>query len=1081
MGLGRWVVGWLPAVLMLLVVAQQAPAQTRPGLVSFQRLAIPDEVPAHLTTALAQDRSGFLWMGTQDGLVRYDGYSFKAFRPKPDDPTTLGGSYVRSLLVARDGRLWVGSFSGGLSVYDPASNRFTRYRHQANQSNSLAHDRVEGIAEAPDGQLWLATDEGLDRLDPASGQFRHYLHKDGDTRSLADNQVRGLLLDRAGKLWVGTRAGLQLWQGESQGFARVASAEGVADSLAGQYVTKLYQDSRGQIWIGTMEHGAAVLDPASGQLRRLPPVAAKGGVSHFWIYGFAEVGQGELWIATFGGGIDVVDPQSLQVLDRLHYDGALTSSIGSDRVGAVLTDRSGLVWVGSWGGGLARHDPGSRAFVKLRHSPGNVEGLSHPSVVRAMEMQDGTLWLGTNGNGIDVFSADGHLLKGLRPDAANPGALADGSITCLAQAADGTAWVGTLNGTLHRLKPGQAQFERFDAAQGLPGGPIRSMAFAPDGALWLGSASGLARVDAASDAITAYTHTSEDGGTLSGRAVEALAFMPDGRLWVGTENGLNLFDTASGKAQRIYREPGRADSLPDNWVPDLMVAADGRLWLATQAGAATLTGWDGRVAHFDVLSQRLGLPAGPVESLLQDAQGQVWLGARLRLDPASGRFKRYGPADGNEFRTVYIASRARMRDGGLLFGSPEGLLLVRPDKLADWTYQPPVAASSIRIDGQEQHVAAGDTNHLVLQPRQHDLRVEFAALDFSAPQKLVYRYRLHGFDADWTTVDATQRFAVYTQLPPGDYRLEVQGSNRAGQWSATPWQASLTVLPAFYQTLWFRGLLVLLALAGVYAVFRLRLRQLRLRSEALEQTVSERTADLAQAYQRIEEASLTDPLTQLHNRRFLEQTIQADLDLVQRRHSGAADGAAMAPLDPDLVFMILDLDHFKQVNDQHGHAAGDAVLTQTAAVLRHGMRASDYVVRWGGEEFLLVARFIPRGEAAALAEKIRAAVEAHSFELPDGQRILKTCSIGFAAYPFLSQAPGAVSLDLLLRLADAALYAAKRSRRNAWVGLLPGDALTAGNAEQAVQRGLADVAAAIAAGELRAVAAPTLADALVWR
>ncbi|MES2257660.1 MAG: two-component regulator propeller domain-containing protein [Pseudomonadota bacterium] len=1054
-----------------------APAQTRPGLVSFQRVPIPDDVPAHLSAAMVQDARGFIWIGTQDGLVRYDGYGFKVYRARPGDPASLGGSYVRSMLVARDGRLWIGTISGGLTAFDPRTDRFTQYRHDDRQAASLAHDRVEGIAEDSAGRLWLATGDGLDRFDPASGQFFHFRHDPRVASSLSNNQVRAVLHDRAGRLWVGTRDGLQVWNGDL-GFTRVASEAGDAESLAGKHLTRLFQDTRGRIWIGTAGHGAAVLDVATGRLQRLKPADKNnsGGLSHFWIYGFAEVAPGEIWIATFGGGIDVIDPSTLTVLDRLRHDSAVSASIGSDRIGALLVDRSGLVWTGSWGGGLARHDPGTRAFVKWRHSARNPDGLSHPAIVRAMETADGALWLGTNGNGIDVMSAEGHLRESHRPNPAQAGALMDGSVSCMTQAADGAIWIATLDGTLHRMKPGQRQFERFTtAANGLPGGAIRTMVFGPDGALWAGSLNGMARIDPDTDRVTRYVHDPADDGTLSGREVESLVFTPDGTLWVGTEHGVNAFDTRRGKAVRIVRDPARADSLPDNWVPDMMVARDGRLWLATQSGVAILDRWDGKTARFDVLGPRLKLPARPAESLLEDAQGQVWLGSRVRIDPATWHFRTFDQADGNEFRTLFFASRARTRRGELLFGSPEGLLIVRPDQLTTWTYQPPVIASTVSIDGVEQ-AGAGVLTRRVLRPDQSNLRLEFAALDFSAPHKLHYRYRLEGYDSDWVKVEASQRVAAYAHLPPGDYRLRIQGSNRNGQWSAAEWDMELTVIPAFWQTWWWRVLLALLALAAIAGLFRLRLRQLRRRGAWLERTVAERTAALEAAYHRIEQASLTDPLTHLHNRRFLEQAIQADFELALRRH-----GEVPAPADADLVLFMLDLDYFKQVNDQYGHAAGDAVLVQSAALLRQCVRASDYVVRWGGEEFLLVARFIDRRQGAMLAEKIRAAIAGHAFILPGGEVLRKTISIGFASYPFVPGLPTEATLDTLQRMADTALYAAKRNWRDAWVGVEP-QARQAGveAAEKAAQRFLADAEAAVACGEVTVIVAPSNEGALRW-
>ncbi len=1062
-----------------------AAAPTLPGdEISFQPVELPDEVPAHLVTALAEDRQGFLWIGTQGGLVRYDGYQFKVYKFDPRDPKTLGGSYVRSLFAAEDGRLWIGTFSNGLSAYDPKTETFVRYAHDPGRPGSLSHNRVEGIAADRAGRLWVATYEGLDRLDPRSGRIEHFRHDARDSASLAADRVRAVLVDRSGRVWVGSQDGLQELRAGEAGrprFVRTASDPAISGSLAGQFVSKLFEDATGRIWIGTLDDGAAVLDPRTGAFHRFLPrtragetgnAGPGGGLSHFWVYGFAQGAEGEIWIATFGGGIDRIDTRTLEIAGRLRHDPASVGTIGSDRIGAILRDRSGLLWVGTWGQGLVRHDPRARAFRALRFSPSRPHGLSHPEIVRALEMRDGTIWAGTNGNGIDRLDAAGHRIEdalgGFRPNSANPGSLADGAITCLAQANDGTAWVATLNGMLHRLRPGTQRFDRLAVADGLPGGPIRALAFGPDGTLWAGAAEGLARIDPETLAVTTYRHRPDDPTTLSGIAAESLAFDARGTLWVGTDSGLNAFDPRTGRAVRIPYVEGKSDGLPAGWVPDLMIASDGRLWVATPGGAAILTSWDGRTARFDSVSARLGRPPAPVESLIEDDQGFVWLTPRLRVDPRNWRATELGPADGLSFHDFFIASRTRTRDGTLLFGSPEGLLEVRPRRLSPWTYEPPLVATSLRVNGLERPGAAR-LDRLVLHPGERSFRIDFAALDFTAPARNRYRFRLDGYDDRWTAGDASQRSVAYTRLAPGRYTLRVAGTNRSGVPSRHELALPIEVLPAFYQTAWFRALACLLVLALAYAAYRLRVRQLEARSRALEAVVRERTLSLAEtnraleaAYARIEEASLTDPLTGLRNRRYLEQSIGADLELAARRHEEGSQGKAD---EADLAFLLLDLDHFKSVNDTYGHAAGDAVLTQTAALLRSAVRASDTLVRWGGEEFLVVARFLDRREAPGLAEKIRAAIAAHPFALEDGTTLARTASIGFAVYPFTAGAPRAVDWQEIIAIADLALYAAKRSGRNRAVGIASTGA-TGGDPDASARRFREDPAAAVANGEI---------------
>ncbi|HEX7831982.1 MAG TPA: two-component regulator propeller domain-containing protein [Thermoanaerobaculia bacterium] len=946
---------------VLLIVALLWPALGA-GALSFRRLAIPDDVPADLCSALVQDQQGFLWIGTQSGLVRFDGQHFRRYPPAP------GASYVRNLLAARDGRVWAGTFSGGVIRYDPATEQFTQVR------DGLAHTRVEGLAEDRAGNIWIATQEGLDRLDPKTNRIEHFRHDPNDPSSLADDRARGLLVDSNGTLWVGSRAGLQRF--------RDGRFDPVIPALAGEFVSKLYEDERGRIWIGTTETGAWLFDPRTNDVRRLD------GLSHFWIYGFAQANAREMWIATFGAGIDILDMDTLALREHLGTDATLPSTIPGDRIGALLRDRSGVMWVGTWGQGIARHDPSARAFHAIRYSPTQPRGLSNPSAVRAMQMRDGTIWVGTNGNGVDVLDANFQRVRTLFPGTA---------VTCLAEGVDGTKWVAMLNGDLHRIRDGVTT--TLTKSDGLPGGAIRAIVFGANGEAWIGAAEGMARID--ERGVTVYRHDRANPATLSGHAVESLAFDRSGRLWVGTDAGLNVFDTARGTATRI------TSGLPNNWVPDLLCDSRGRMWIGTNGGACLLESWDGKTARFVRVADRIKRPATPAESLIEDDQGQLWIGARLRVNPETWASRELTAADGCEFPTFFIASRSKMRDGSLLFGSPQGLLVVQPRELRPWTYAPPIVATSLRVDGRERAMP----RELELAAGDRGFRLDFAALDFTSPERNVYRYRLEGYDRNWITADAARRSLTYTNLHPGAYTLHVQGTNRAGVWSPRELRLRVDVLPAFYETWWFRTLCIAALVLLAYAIYRLRVRQLEARRDELERLVRERTKELEVAYVRIEEASLTDPLTGLRNRRFLEQAIGNDIEMVIRRGD-------------DLIVLLVDLDHFKSVNDTYGHAAGDAVLVQTAQVLRSVFRASDYIVRWGGEEFLVVARFVSRREAGDLAEKLRVAIATHPFTLPDGTVLSRTCSIGVASFP------GDVTWEQTVGHADEALYEAKRSGRN---------------------------------------------------
>jgi diguanylate cyclase (GGDEF)-like protein len=468
-----------------------------------------------------------------------------------------------------------------------------------------------------------------------------------------------------------------------------------------------------------------------------------------------------------------------------------------------------------------------------------------------------------------------------------------------------------------------------------------------------------------------------------------------------------------------------------------------RLWIDTAvAGLHRMSSWDGRLASFDRISQRhgrLGQPFGA--NLLQDARGRIWSQMHV-YDPALDRLDELTPTDGVAFGTGWFYAYAKTGDGRLLFGGSKGLLVVEPAGFDFPDFAPPLVVSELRVNGLRQ--PAGRIGQgLTLGPQDRSFSVEFAALDYSDPRRLHYAYRLVGFDPEPIATSADSRLASYSNLDPGDYELQVSATNRNGRWSEHMLRVPLHRLPAWWQTGWFRAAAALASIALLAGLLRWHTRQLRRRQSALEQKVQERTATLETltlALQlesaALQESSLTDPLTGLRNRRFLTQHIDADVAQVWRRHeSPLAPGAALAD-DADLVFFLIDIDHFKQVNDLHGHAAGDAVLVQICQRLRKVFREADYLVRWGGEEFLVVARHTARAHAAGLAGRACAAVAEQPFVLDDGTLVHKTCSIGFSAFPIDPRRARLHDWHLTVNVADAALYAAKQAGRNAWLGLV---------------------------------------------
>jgi diguanylate cyclase (GGDEF)-like protein len=475
----------------------------------------------------------------------------------------------------------------------------------------------------------------------------------------------------------------------------------------------------------------------------------------------------------------------------------------------------------------------------------------------------------------------------------------------------------------------------------------------------------------------------------------------------------------------------------------LLIDSRQQLWVDTAVtGLHRLTGWaDGR-ARFDPVSMRHGVVNRPFGvNLLEDRRGRIWSHLYV-YEPAGDHLDELTAADGVSLGTGWFRSYAKAADGRLLFGGSKGLMVVEPERFEVSRHAPALVATDLRINGQSRPTGTF-RDGLQLAPGDRSFSLGFAALDYSDPARVRYAYLLRGFDPDWIQTDADLRVASYSNLSPGRYVLHVRATNRNGIWSPHEIAIDVEVLPAWWQTDAF--LLAVLATSALllFAALRGYTGRMRRRQEALARKVQERTADLhaATAALQVEsaalaEASLTDPLTGLRNRRFLSQHIEAEIAQAQRRHETALAAGVPAPTDADLIFFLVDIDMFKAVNDEHGHAAGDAVIRQMRDRLRPVFRDSDYLVRWGGEEFLIVARGTSRGHAAELAERARAAVADRPFVLDDGALLPKTCSVGFCCFPLSPGHPTALSWGDTVNLADSALLHVKRSGRNGWLGLL---------------------------------------------
>lgn len=1020
-----------------------------PYTMRFDRVTVADGLVQGSVLDIAQDQSGFLWFATEGGLDRYDGFSFKHYRHEHGRPDSLANDFIRDLDVAEDGSLWIATDGGGVSRWDPATDSITTYRSGGANKTSLATDKIRTVLAANDGFVWIGTrDSGLDRLHTASGEVVHFASEPDDPSSLNSNEIFALALDGAGSLWVGGNAGLNRMNLETGVISRVQLG-GVPHGKA--IVRSLLTSHDGTLWVGTEGFGLLALDPETGESRLYandPDNASS--LSSNEVVAIFEDDRRRLWVGTSSGlNLMVGDSGEFAVY---RHDPADPASISADSLFSIFQDQGGLMWFGTNTGGVSKWNPRSWSFGHYKPASSGPRSFSSANITTFTEDLDGNTWVGTFGGGINVIDRDDRTVRQIRYNPADPASSIGGDrVMAMMTDRQGHVWAGTMRGGLSQIDPESGVVKTYvndpSDASSLAANGVMSLMQDRAGNVWVGTfGGGVSRMDRKTGQFTNFGHDPEDPTTLSSPRATAVAQGRDGVIWVGTDGGgLNYRSRDQGAWQKLIHDPENPGTLSANTVYALHVDAFGNLWAGTRQGL-DLVSRDRRTGEVSVDTID-GLDGTTVFGVQSDQDGNIWVSSSqglARLNPESGMIREFHESQGLQGEEYNFGASYKGMDGTLYFGGANGFNRFNPADLELNVTPPPVTLVSLSIINEpfESEQPYELIRSLDLGYRDYVVTFVVAALDFTAPKKNRYAYMLEGFDETW--VDAgNERRITYTNLDGGDYVLKVRAANSDGFWNSTAMAIPLTVAHPPWKTWWAYMLYAAAALLAAFAFWRQQQKKLKREfeySRRLEQEVEERTEeinnrnqDLKIANSKLLEASTTDALTGLRNRRYLFQQIGKDVDLVLRHYRDGTE--TMRPDgNNDLLFLMVDLDNFKPVNDTCGHEAGDRLLLQIRDVLLEACRKSDDVIRWGGDEFLIIARETNRDFAATLAERIRAALSERVFPVGDGKVARCTSSIGYASYPFLKERPDLLSWEEVLGVADAAMYEAKE-KRNAWVGI----------------------------------------------
>jgi signal transduction histidine kinase/ligand-binding sensor domain-containing protein len=817
-----------------------APASTA----RFDKIPMVDGLSDDVVYSILQDRQGFMWFGTGNGLTRYDGYQFTVYQSDPGDPTSLTHDAVYTLYQARNGDLWVGT-GNGLDRFEPTSQTFTHY---------LPGNVILSVFEDEAGILWVGTPVGLTHLDPANPEPSVFFRGSAGDSPLrpSGDIVYAIVQDRAGETWLGTGAGasqnlgLDRFDQPSGTFVHYRHDPGNPASLSSGDVWTIFQDRQGELWVGT-NGGLNRLDRATETFTRYQhDPADPSSLANDQVLAILEDSAGRLWIGT-ADGLDQFDRSQNRFLHYRHdqNDG---QSLSGDTILELYEDRSGVVWIGTTAG-ISRYDETASQFALYQNRPNSLYPLSDDLILAVCEDRGSDLWVGTAEGGLNWLDREAGTVTVYRHDPTDPASLSSDGVTALYEDRAGDLWVGTDNRWLERFNP---QTGTFVHVWYLSAGVPQVIREDRGGDLWIGTPNGLYRLDRSANTATHYRATAEPA--LSSNQVTTIYELQDGRLLVGTDGGgVNVWDPATEQFSYYRHDPADPNSLAHNSVYAFYEDLDGgTVWIGTWRGLDRVERASGAVSHY---TEKDGLAGNAVFGIPADSAGMLWLTTNWglsRFDPGTETFRTYDARDGLPAGRFVQTAVFQSKGGEILIGSSDGLVAFYPARMPENHQPPPIVITALSLFNEVVRRDLPPDEPIELSYKQSFLSFEFAALDYTAPEKNQYAYRLEGVDADWVQA-GTRRRADYPNLRPGSYVFRVKGSNNAGVWNEEGTAVRITITPPPWRTWWFRGIALLLLVGAVVGVYRLRVRSIEARSRELERQVADRTAQLSQTNVRLEQ------------------------------------------------------------------------------------------------------------------------------------------------------------------------------------------------------------------------------------
>jgi signal transduction histidine kinase/ligand-binding sensor domain-containing protein len=824
-----------------------------------------------------------MWFGTQDGLNKFDGYSFTVYRHDAENENSLSNNSVAAIYEDKSGTLWVGTTGGGLNRFNRTTETFNHYLHDAANPHSLSGNSVAFIQQADAGAVWVATNHALDLFNPQTGEFTHYKNPSASSSSFGDTALRWICEDEKGALWIGTaHGGLQRFDRRTGEFNEQIDRLSESQHLRDFPISSILKDANGLLWIGTEGGGLFSFDRQSEAFTRYqhdPKIS--NSLADNTVSAMFEDAEGTFWIGT-NNGLDAFDRKNHAFLHYRH-EPSKPESISSNSIVSLYEDRSGILWIGT-SEGINKLNRNNRHFISQGTDTTNANSLSGNGVRSLYQDRMGKLWIGTDDSGLNQYDKVTGEIKRYQYDASDPHSLSNNDATAIAEDGLGTLWIGTNGGGLNRFNASRGDFTRYrhdrSNPQSLSDDTVWSILTDSSGTLWIGTANGLNKFDHQSGAFARFQNDPANPRSLSDNNIRAIEEGKSGTLWLGTRNGgVNRFDSRSGGFKRFQHQQNNPASLSSDAVYALHYDSRGTLWVGTTEGFNRLNPDQETFIHF---GEKDGLSNNTIYGILGDLNGNLWMSTNngiSRFNPETHVFRNYDVDDGLQDNEFNGGAAFQSKSGEMFFGGIKGFNSFHAEEVKDNAFRPPIVLTAFKkLDEKVKlNKSIDEIDEIELSYKDYVFSFEFAALDYTAPKKNQYAYKLDGFDQNWN-YSGTRRVAIYTNLGGGDYVFKVKGTNSDGVWNEQDTSIRITIIPPFWKTWWFMALAVgAIVLLGI-ALYRQRISRLY-RARAAQEAFSRQLIESQENERKRIAAELHDSLGQnlliIKNRALLGLTPNA--------------------------------------------------------------------------------------------------------------------------------------------------------------------------------------------------------------